>query len=183
MSRIRLMHLVGIVSFLLVAGATSRASIVRAMDLAELAGAAEQIVVGDVLSVESAWDENHRTIHTAVSVGVQESWKGTTPSGGRVSIRQLGGTVGDIEMSVHGMARFSTGERALLFLEHGRVVGMGQGKRRLQWSSARQQWQVDAPQVSGARLLGRGTTAAPTAPSGPESLDSLRDKVRALMGK
>jgi len=159
------------------------ATLMRAMDLPELTASADQIVVGDVLSTESAWDSGHRNIYSTIEISVQESWKGATPGDGRIRIRQLGGTVGDIEMTVHGMARFAPGERALLFLHQARVVGMGQGKRAVHWDSAGKRWLADAPDgasVGGVDVKGKPRTAESEA---PETLVRLRERVRALVGR
>ena len=157
------------------------ASLMRAMDLAELTASADQIVVGDVLSTESAWDSGHRNIYSTIEIGVQESWKGSVPNNGRIKIRQLGGAVGEIEMTVHGMARFAPGERALLFLRQAQVVGMGQGKRRVQWNPNTKQWLADSPE--GIEVVSAANKANPRASDthGPEALDRLRERVRALV--
>jgi hypothetical protein len=160
------------------------ASLVRAMDLAELTARADQIIVADVVSVQATWDPAHRTIYSTVEVNVQESWKGSPPANGRISIRQPGGRVGEIEMTVHGMPSFSTGERTLLFLERARVVGMGQGKRRLYREPSSEHWFAQARDAStDVVLIGPKGQVADSASGQPERLDSLREKVRALIGK
>jgi len=58
------------------------ASLVRALALDELVAAADQVVVADVVTVQSAWDESHRVIHTTVEMGIRESWKGAAPDSG-----------------------------------------------------------------------------------------------------
>jgi len=158
------------------------ATVMRAMDLSELTASADQIVVADVVSTESAWDSGHRNIYSTIDINVQESWKGATPGDGRIRIRQLGGAVGDIEMTVYGMARFVPGERALLFLRQARVVGMGQGKRAVHWDSAGKRWLADAPDRSG--VLGVDDQGRPRAAESnqPEALDRLRERVRAMLG-
>jgi hypothetical protein len=161
----------------------ARASLVRAMDLAELTTTAEQIVVADIAKVESHWDNNHRTIFSTIEIRVQESWKGTPPADGKIVLRQPGGSVGEIEMTVVGMPTFSAGERVLLFLDRAAVVGMGQGKRRLRWDEAGKRWLASPGDASSAvRIDERGQIhAAPASPA--ETLDALRAKVRVLLGK
>jgi len=155
------------------------ASLMRAMDLAELTTGADQIVVGDVVATESAWDGEHRNIYSTIEISVRESWKGSVPSDGRIRIRQLGGTVGEIEMTVYGMARFTRGERALLFLRQARVVGMGQGKRRVQWDPGNKQWLADAPEEREVVAAGGGRSSH--VGDAPEALNQLRERVRALV--
>jgi hypothetical protein len=167
----RLLPWLAIVACAVAALPAAKASLMRAMDLAELTTSADQIVVGEVLSTESAWDGGHRNIHSTIEISVLESWKGSVPNDGRIRIRQLGGVVGEIEMTVYGMAQFARGERTLLFLRQTRVVGMSQGKRRVQWDSANKQWLADAPGGLGTTALGARA----------ERLDLLREKVRALI--
>jgi hypothetical protein len=153
------------------------------MDLSELTASAEHVVVADVARVTSQWDDDHRNIITTVEIAVQESWKGSPPSDGKIRLRQPGGTVGDIEMTVVGMPRFSVGERALLFLQQAGVVGMGQGKRPLRWNASEKRWLVEVADTAGAVRLDRKGTLRAEVASTPESLDSMRSKVRALLGK
>jgi hypothetical protein len=179
----RLTQLLVLTAWAVAALPVAMASLMRVMDLSELAASADQIVVADVVATESAWDSGHRNIYSTIELSVQESWKGATPGDGRISIRQLGGTVGDIEMTVHGMARFAPGERALLFLRQARVVGMGQGKRAVHWDAAGKRWLADAPDRSAVLSVdGQGRPHAAES-NQPEALDRLRERVRALVGK
>jgi hypothetical protein len=160
----------------------ARASIVRAMDLADLTAAAERVVVADVAKVESQWDKDHRRIYTTVEIRVQESWKGTTPSDGTIVFHQPGGSVGEIEMSVVGMPRFSVGEKAVLFLEHARVVGLAQGKRPLHWDAIQKRWFAEPADTTGTVTVDRQGRIRAAERNTSETLDSLRAKVRALLG-
>src|SRR5262245_20546351 len=89
----------------------AEASLVLAMELPELTASADRIVIGEVTSVSSAWNDAHTTIYTTVEMVVAESWKGNMPADRRVTIVQPGGSVGDIEMKVHGLPGFEVGER------------------------------------------------------------------------
>jgi hypothetical protein len=182
MSKRSLLLVVVMVGCLLGAPAAT-ASLVRALDLPALVAEADQIVVGDVLSVHAAWDLQHRTIHTTVEVTVRESWKGSPPSEGRITLRQLGGTVGDIEMKVHGLARFEKGERTLLFLRRAQVVGMSQGKRNLRWENQGKRWMVDSTHSDGAVSLDARGKLHPPPREIPQDLDQLRERVRGLVGR
>lgn len=161
----------------------AQASLTRAMDLSELTASAENVVVADVAKVTSQWDEAHRNIVTTIEISVRESWKGTPPADGRLVVRQPGGTVGDIEMTVLGMPRFSVGEHAVLFLERSTVVGMGQGKRPLRWDGLKKQWLVESANAAEAVHLDRQAKIRAQVSTPPETLDSMRAKVRALLGK
>lgn len=161
----------------------AEASLTRAMDLSELVATAEQVVVADVAKVTSQWDDDHRNIVTTVEIAVQESWKGSPPSNGKLSIRQPGGTVGEIEMTVVGMPHFSVGEHTLLFLRQAGVVGMGQGKRPLRWDAGAKRWMVGSADDAGAVRLDRQGKLRAQAGAPSETLDDLRDRVRGLLGK
>jgi hypothetical protein len=159
------------------------ASLIRAMDLAALTAAADRIVVADVLAVQAAWDSAHRTIHTTVEISVRESWKGDAPVDRHLTVRQPGGTVGDIEMTVRGMPVFATGERSLLFLHRSLVVGMAQGKRNLRWQAAERRWLVEPADHAEVVAVGRDGRLRAAGTDRAEDLDGLRGKVKTLVGK
>ena len=168
---------------LCVAAPGAVASMARALDLTELTAAADQIVVADVLSARAAWDGAHQSIHTTVELAVAESWKGQPPADGRITIRNLGGAVGDIEMTVHGAPRFSAGERALLFLRRSQVVGMAQGKRSLRWQATSRRWLVEPADRAGAFTFDEDGKPRPAEAGPAESLDGLRSRIRNLVGR
>lgn len=157
------------------------ASLVRAMDLDELTTSSDRIVVADVSTVHAAWDDAHRSIVSTVEIDVRETWKGAATAGERLSIRQPGGTVGDIEMTVHGMPRFSVGERALLFLHSSHVVGMSQGKRNLRWEATDRRWLVEAAERSEVVRVDAAGKLHSAGPGQSEDLDSLRKRVLGLV--
>jgi hypothetical protein len=165
-------------ALIILAGASASASVMRAMDLAELTASADHVVLGEVLSTESAWDAKHRTIFSTVEIAVAESWKGPVPGTGRIRLRQFGGVVGDIEMTVYGEARFQQGERVVVFTQGDHLVGMGQGKRRLSWDGATKRWMAAPWDRAGASLAGKAAGSSERA----VSLETLRAQVRALVG-
>jgi hypothetical protein len=162
------------------------ASLVLAMDLGELTQRAERIVVGEVTSVRSAWDQKHQKILSTIEVRVAEAWKGQMPGDGRMTIVQPGGVADGIEMRVHGLPMFVPGERAVLFLRGGQaqpmsVVGMGQGKRGLSFDPARKRWMVDGGDRSAAITIGPQGRTLPAAPEATLPLDELRRRVSTLV--
>ena len=159
------------------------ATVARALDLAELAAGADRIVVAEVVSVASAWDGARRNIHTTIELTVRERWKVEVPGNGRLTLRQLGGTVGDVEMSVLGSARFVPGESALFFLRRSQVFGMAQGKRALRWDTSARRWLVQPPDASETMTV-TGARGRPLAlPPPVETLDSVRTRVTRLLEK
>jgi hypothetical protein len=168
---------------------TSPASLVVALDLETMVSRADNVAVVDVVSVTSAWDERHEQILSTITLTVVETWKGTAAPATRVSVVQPGGTVGDIVQTVHGMTRFSPGERAVVFLrgtaERAHVVGMAQGKRVVRRDSTSGRFVVYAPDRAGAVFVGTtpasGTSPVFNMPARP--LEDLRTDVRALAVK
>lgn len=93
------------------------ASTFLAMELPELVAGSDAIVRGEVLSVSSFWDADHRVILTDATVRIDERLAGDVGQVGReVTIRTFGGKVGDYEVVAHGFPTFRVGEETVLFL-------------------------------------------------------------------
>ena len=108
----------------------ARATSLQHLDTRELTLESNDIVVGQVESVRSYWNDSHTKILTDVAVRVSESFKGAT---GSITLTQLGGQVDGMRYDVPGCPVFRTGEQALLFVwrdSRGRaqVNGLAQGK-------------------------------------------------------
>jgi hypothetical protein len=169
--------------------APARASLVLALDLPTMVSRADHVAVVDVASVKSDWDANHEQILSTIDLVVVESWKGGAPTGSHLTVVQLGGTVGDLTQTIHGMTRFVPGERAVVFLtgraDHASVVGMAQGKRQVRRDAASGRYLVNAPERAGATFI-RTTPASATAPvfeNRARPLEDLRADVRGLATK
>jgi hypothetical protein len=163
-----------------------RASLVLALDLPTMVSRADQVAVVDVVSVKADWDARHEQILSTIDLVVVESWKGGAAVGSHVTVVQLGGTVGDLTQTVHGMTHFVAGERAVVFLagrpERASVVGMAQGKRQVRRDAATGRFLVHSPDRAGATFI-RTTPASATAPVfevRARPLDDLRTEVRNL---
>jgi len=160
------------------------ASLVQSLDLAELTARADRIVVAQVLSSKSDWDSTQRTIHTRIEIKVEEAWKGAVASGEHIVIVQPGGSVGNIEMRVHGMPGFAIGGKAVLFLAGraaARVVGMSQGKRSVRWEGAAKRWVAESPEHSAVVRRDSQGRLQPVPAEPAAGLDELREQVRALV--
>ncbi|MGH9798467.1 MAG: hypothetical protein ACRD5D_09975, partial [Candidatus Polarisedimenticolia bacterium] len=99
----------------------ARAAMVPAMDLEEMAGRAEVIVLGTVEEAKPAWVEGGRLIVTRVAVGVEQSLKGGPRS--RVEFTVIGGRVGETTLVASGAPVFRPGERVVLFLDRSPAPG------------------------------------------------------------
>jgi hypothetical protein len=166
---------------------SAESSVAIALDLPGLVKISERIVVADVVSVKSAWDGAHRTILSTVELAVGETWKGPVSPTGRISVVQIGGTVDGIVMFVPGQAQFVANERAVLFLRGGEqsamVVGLGQGKRPLQYDVKNRLWMVAGGDRSAAVHLDSDGHMTAAKPEAAVPLESLRRDVRALVAK
>jgi hypothetical protein len=180
MTRLRSLAL-GLTAMLVPSQAT--ASLVQSLNLAELTARADRIVVAEVLSSKSDWDSSHRTIRTRIEIRVEVAWKGSVAPGDHIVIVQSGGSVGNIEMRVHGMPGFVIGEKAVLFLAGqatARVVGMSQGKRSVRWDGTAKRWVAESPEHSAVVRRDTQGQLQPAFAEPAVGLDELRERVRAL---
>ncbi|MFN3198033.1 MAG: hypothetical protein ACE366_06405 [Bradymonadia bacterium] len=112
-------------------GAASGATL-KAMDLEDLTAGADRVITGQVAEVKARWSEG--LIITSARITIDTCLVG--PCETEVVVETVGGQVGDLVMSVDGMARFAQGEEVLLFLQRPtpnrqsawRTRGMAQGK-------------------------------------------------------
>lgn len=136
--------------------------------LAELVEKADTIVAGEVLDMRSAWTADRREIFTTVTLRTERSFKGAPRN--LVRFRIPGGTIGDTRMIATHAARFTMGERALVFLtgDSGRLpyVTSGEaGKRHLR-----------TDENGGERILpGFGLDEFGGSGPGFDTLEELRD--------
>ncbi len=106
-------------------------SIVRDMDLESLVRESDSIIQGVVESVSSEWDNDKKLIFTYASIRVDDPLKGERRR--TLLIRQMGGQVGALVMSVPGMPEFNEGMDIIVFLKDAgngtfHVVGLNQGR-------------------------------------------------------
>jgi hypothetical protein len=125
-----LRNVIGITLMAAILAAPAFATTVARLDMEQLVQRADLIVQGHVQSVYSQWDEARRLVFTYISIRVDEPLKGERRQS--VLIRQVGGTVGTIQMSIAGVPQFKSGEMAIIFLKRQgdstfQVVGMNQG--------------------------------------------------------
>jgi hypothetical protein len=89
------------------------------MSVAQMTRAAQLVVRARCLANSTAWDGGE--IWTFSSFSVEETWKHpaapTANSSSYLTVRLLGGTVGNLNSVVSGVPRFTPGEQVVLFLE------------------------------------------------------------------
>lgn len=169
---------------LVFAASQAAATTALKLDLDSLVANSDRVVIGQVVEMQSFRKDGR--IYTDTTVEIRENWKGDGPE--QVTVRQLGGRVGDMATKVSGLARFKTGEESVLFLESTDddapyvVTGLAQGKFRVAVGPD-QSTKFAIPNVDDLQLLqkvGRGSDAdgadsdTSQAPSAAEDTFALR---------
>jgi len=121
-----------LLAFIVLAGAlAARATTIIRLDLPQLVNQSDSIVQGRVENVAVQWDGARNLAFTYITVSVEDPLKGERRR--TVTIRQLGGKIGAMHVTVAGMPQFRKGESVITFLKAQddgtfQVVGMNQGK-------------------------------------------------------
>ena len=104
---------------------------VQRLSLEQLARQADLIVKGRIQDIRNQTSQDRSAITTVVVLPIEKQWKG--PNVSMVTVRQPGGSAGEITQRVMGLPEFAVGEEVVLFLRKqadGRyaTVGGKQGK-------------------------------------------------------
>ncbi len=96
----------------------AEASVARALSLGELLYESRHVLVGTAVDSYANWEEigKRRCIVTYFLFHVEEPLDGRSPPSPEVTIRTLGGTVGDLGQTFFGEAAVAIRERATVFL-------------------------------------------------------------------
>jgi len=106
---------VAVIAALLFVVDSTRATTAVMLTDEQLITSCRVILLGDVQSVKSQWDDKHLNIYTYVKVHVSRILKGHLRAD-QIVVKQLGGTVGDYQAVMFGAPEFRAGQRVLLFL-------------------------------------------------------------------
>ncbi len=101
------------VAMLLAASGAAKATTLLRMSLAQMSRTAGAIVRARCVGNTTGWDAGE--IWTFTSFEVEEAWRGAPAA--QITVRLLGGRVGNLTSSVSGVPRFRPGEDVVLFLE------------------------------------------------------------------
>lgn len=82
---------------------------------ADQINASDLIVIGNVKEVKCEWDDNRENIWTYITVECNQTLKGNNKSN-NITIRSLGGTIGELSQEISGAPKFEVGEILLSFL-------------------------------------------------------------------
>jgi hypothetical protein len=118
MKRWRTIRIVLSLAAVLVSAAVSgSATTLERMSVAKMTVAAQLVVRAQCVANSAAWDGGE--IWTFTSFAVEESWKGApTGAAQELTVRLLGGSVGNLTSTVSGVPRFRPGEEVILFLQN-----------------------------------------------------------------
>jgi len=116
------------------------ATLVVSLSEESLAQDADAIVIGRVTMIQPRYESQNRAIFTHITVAVEDVLKGEVP-GADITLRQPGGTVGDLNSWIIGSPNFALGEKVLLFLRRDRdgvlrVAHLYQGKLTITFDPA-----------------------------------------------
>jgi hypothetical protein len=132
MNRVTRMVVLAFASLALLTANVASATTVEKMSLRDLAKKSDAIVLAHVEDASARYDSN-KEIYTYITLRVLEPVRGPKADA-VITIRQLGGVVGDIASIVPGTPRFKQGEEVVLFLTKNDaagypwVMGLQQGK-------------------------------------------------------
>ena len=175
----------------LAAAQTAHATLSDALSLSELVAQSERVVVVTCES-EAALRDHFGRIVTDYQVHVEEGMHGEARPGDELTVRSLGGDLGDLGMRIEGEPVLEVGHRYLLFLRAARTasgarvmrpVGMSQGALPIQ-----EQHGVLTVLPGGAglalvrRARGGQLVPAPSALLHPEALERVRERIVDLAG-
>jgi len=130
----------------------------------DLGQQSELVFRGKVVSVDSYWNSKHTKIFTRARIAADETYKGDSRS--IVDVIQIGGTVGNVKVTVQGALQWTPGEEVLLFAEPYdgftyQVSGFSQGKFSIKHDARTGAAYIQAPSMEGVSLLGAPSQAGP----------------------
>lgn len=159
------------------AGLASGTTLAR-MSVAQMIRAATLIVRARCISSSARWE--HGEIWTLTAFAVTDTWKGSAVD--EITVRTLGGSLGNVASRVSGVPEFRSGEEVVLFLEPSAaggltIVSWQQGTFRVRRDA--RTGRDRATQDVSAPLFGGGSSSPVALLSRDETLDGLRREVEA----
>ncbi|HJL19144.1 MAG TPA: hypothetical protein RMH99_26000 [Sandaracinaceae bacterium LLY-WYZ-13_1] len=176
-----------IAGLLIALASPAHATISEALSLPELVAEADHVVLVTCVDERTSRDARRRIV-TDFTLRVEEAMKGGARPGSTLTMRRLGGALGDLGMRVEGEPHLEVGRRYLVFLRtltDGttlRPVGMSQGVMPVQEEAGARMVQ---PGGGGMALMQRGSDGrlrpAPAALLHPRPYVDVRGRVERLV--
>jgi hypothetical protein len=176
--------------FTLAVAGVARSTTIVPPSFDALVTGASTIFVGEVMNLRADWEStpNGRVIVTFVTFRVEDVWKGGL--GAVTQLSFLGGEIGDLGMTVHGMPTFRMGQRDVLFVgaEPRRIsplVGLMYGRMRIERDAVSG---IDRVRTYDGQALGSLAQIGPQRPAPslasitPMRLSEFASAVRARLG-
>ena len=164
------------------------ATLSEALSLSDLVERSQLVAVVTCTDERTVRDSRGRIV-TDYGLTIQESWRGDGAPGETITMRSLGGVLGDIGMRVEGEPRLGVGARYLVFLRRLsgggalRPVGMSQGVMPVETEGATVRVLPGGEGLAlRQRTRGGRLIEAPPAIVHPEPLEAVRERVTALGG-
>lgn len=105
-----------VVALVVLWGSAAGATRIIPSTLEYMTGFSDAVIIGSVVSLDSYWDD--QKIFTDVEVEVEEFVKNAHDEAGtRLTLKVLGGAVGDTRFEVDNSPRFTVGEKVMVFLK------------------------------------------------------------------
>lgn len=128
--------------------------------LRRLATGAEKIVQAEVMAIVPRWNRDSTLIHTYVRLRIVDDILGPEEND-ELILKQVGGSIGTLSLTVEGTATYRVGETNVLFLRIDpdnpaawRTMGLYQGKYRV-YTASDQAVRVKQDVVEGVALYKR----------------------------
>jgi hypothetical protein len=130
------------------------ATVLVPADLSELARDAHVIARGAVVSIDTQWTEDRRTIETVVTLEAESYLKGRLDR--VLQFKVPGGTLGRLRSIVVGAPQFEVGQQVIVFLGTNgprlpHLLGLTQGVYRVSVTAAGAAVVLPAPVMPGTR--------------------------------
>jgi hypothetical protein len=137
----------GLCALCLAVAPEARATTILPAEFADVVDGSQLIVHGRVMHIRSETTAGRRSIHSVVTVAVEQALKGNP--GATVMFRVPQGQVGRYRRIIVGAPEFSVGEEVVLFLTGKApaiptVFGLNQGVRRLRGDPAARRTALDS---------------------------------------
>ena len=161
----------------------AQAAVMMALDLPALVQQSDLVVVGNAQKQASRYVD--KLIVTDVTLKVVANLKGSSKAGELVTVTHLGGSVGEIGLSVPGAASFKLGESAVVFLRkvpsgEWNVTGMSQGVMPISGKGSEQRVQMGGTDSALMERNAEGQLVEKPA-AAPRKMSDLLEEIERLV--